>query len=80
MKKYTLEYPVNFSNNQVTEIELRRPKGKHLKNIGADAGLGEIMDIAAGCSDYPPVFFDELDAVDYVGVSEVIAGFLASGR
>jgi len=79
MEVYKLEYPVEYDNKQVTEIEIRRPKGKHVKEISGDK-MSDLMGIAHHITDYTDGFFDELDAVDYLGVSDVIGGFLQSGQ
>jgi len=80
METYTLKYPVTWDDKEVTDIEVRRPKGKHIKRVGATSDLGSMMNIAASITDYTPKFYDELDAVDYLGVAEVIGGFLDNGQ
>lgn len=64
---------------EVTEVELRRPKGKDIKGIGKDVSLDDILKIAAKISAYSPRFYDELDAVDVMKISEVVGDFLDSG-
>lgn len=75
-----LLYPIEWDEEgEVTEIELKRPKGKHIKHLGKDVSMKEIFDIASKVSGYTPAFFDELDAADCLQVSEVIGDFLDSG-
>lgn len=77
-----LEYPIEWGKDQglVEEIELQRPKGKHIKGINKDVGMKQLLDIASKISGYTPAFYDELDAVDCLKVTEVIGDFLDTGR
>ncbi len=76
-----LAYPIDWDNDEeITFIELKRPKGKHIKGLGKDPGIKDILDIASKVSGYSPRFFDELDAVDCLKVSEVIGDFLEDGQ
>lgn len=79
-KVYKLQEPVEFGKRTVAEITLKRPKGKHLKDLGKDAKLGDIMSIAPKISGEPQEIFDEMDGADYLAVSEVIGDFLDNGQ
>lgn len=79
--KYKLQYPIDWGEEGfVTEIEFKRPKGKHIKSIGKNASMDDIFRIAGKISGYTPAFFDELDAADCVEISEIIGDFLDGGR
>lgn len=76
-----LDYPIEYGEEGlVSEIELKRPKGKHLKGLTKDVGYNDIIKIASKVSGYPPSFFDEMDAADCTEVSEAIGDFLDNGR
>ena len=77
---YPLEWATEDGKQEVTEVEFRRPKGKDIKGIGKDVSLDDILKIAAKVSKFSPRFFDELDAVDCMKVSEVIGDFLDNGQ
>lgn len=78
--KVTLAYPIEWGEEGLVDaIELKRPKGKHLKGLGKDVGMGDIFKIASKVSGYTPAFFDEMDAADCLKISEVIGDFLDSG-
>jgi len=64
----------------LTHIELKRPKGKHIKGLTKDVGMTDIFKIAGKVSGYTTAFFDELDAADCLQVSEVIGDFLDGGQ
>lgn len=78
--KIDLDYPVEWGEEGlVRSIELKRPKGKHIKNINRDVGIAQLLEIASKISGYTPAFFDELDAVDCLKVTEAIGDFLERG-
>lgn len=75
-----LQFPFKWDgDDDVTELELKRPKGKHLRGLGKDVSMHDLFQIAAKVSGYTPKFFDEMDAVDCIKVTEVIGDFLDSG-
>ena len=82
-----LEWPFEWSTSEgkreITEITLGRPKGKHLKGIGKDVGMGDMFRIASKIAQddfVTPAFFEEMDAADCMTVTEVIGDFLDNGR
>ena len=81
-----LKYPFEWADadgsgkKEITEVEFRRPKGKDIKGIGQDVSLEDILKVAAKISPYSPRFFDEMDAVDCMAVSEVVNSFLDGGQ
>jgi hypothetical protein len=80
-----LSYPLEWAGaegvkKEITEVEFRRPKGKDIKGMGRDVSLEDILKIAARVSDYSPRFFDELDGIDCMKISEVINDFLDDGQ
>lgn len=76
-----LEYPIEWGKDKepVSEITLKRPKGKHIKNLDGNVNMAQLLGIASKVSGRPPVFFDEMDAADVVKVTEAIGDFLESG-
>lgn len=79
--KVEFDYPIEWGEEGlVKSIELKRPKGKHIKNLSRDIALKHLLEIAGKVSGRTPAFFDELDAGDCFKVSEVIGDFLDTGR
>ena len=76
---FELDYPVQWDGKEVSKITFRRPKGKEIKRIKGTT-LGDLMQLAPVISDYSESFYDDLDAADYVAISEVISDFLERGR
>lgn len=72
--------PVVFGSETVTEITLQRPKGKHLRKLPMDPGVGDFLDLAGNLCGRPRSFMDELDAEDVMKVAEAVADFLPGGR
>ena len=78
--KIDLDYPLEWGEEGlVKSIELKRPKGKHIKSLGRDANMSDMLKIAGKISGYTPAFFDEMDAADCLKVTEVIGDFLDVG-
>jgi len=80
--KIPLEFPFSWGEGGlVEEIELKRPKGKHIKKLGKDVLMESLLIVAAKVcvGDFTPAFFDEMDAADCITVTEVIGDFLEGG-
>lgn len=78
--KYTLQEPFNFGSEEITEIVLKRPKGKHLKKLPMEPTMGDFLDLAARLCDRSPAFIDEMDVIDVQEVAEIVQGFLGNGQ
>lgn len=79
--EYPLEWPGENGKEMISEIEFRRPKGRDIKDLGKDVSMDDIIKIAVkiNTKGFTPHFFDGLDGVDYLNVTEVIGDFLDSG-
>ncbi len=76
-----LDFPIEWGEEGlVTEIILKRLKGKHIKSMGKDAIMGDMFKMAGKVCGYSPAFFDEMDATDCMKVTEVIGDFLEGGQ
>ena len=78
-KTIVLVEPVNFGSEEVTEVVLQRPKGKHLRKLPMDPGVGDFLDLAGNLCGRPRTFMDELDAEDVMKIAEAVADFLPGG-
>ncbi len=75
-----LDYPIKWGEGGLVDsVELKRPKGKHLRKLNRDVGMSQLLDIASKVSGYTPSFFDEMDASDCMKVTEAIQDFLDVG-
>lgn len=75
-----LDYPIEYDGKSITQIELKRPKGKHLKHFPVSPGIGDLLDMGCRVSGLAQYVFDEMDAADVTKVCEVLADFLAGGQ
>ena len=80
MKRYKLHFPVEYDGQAISELELKRPKGKHLKNLPDQPKLSDMIVLAAKVSGLPLKVFDEMDGYDLGEVQEILGGFLTRGR
>ena len=80
-KTVRLTQPIAWDGKTVTEVQVRRPKVKDLRamerdNSAAVTQIDQGVAMAALLTELPVEILDEMDAVDFAAVSEVIAGFL----
>ena len=79
-----LSQPIAWDGKDIAEVQIRRPKVKDLRAMERDAGntpnqIDQGVAMAALLTDLPVEVIDEMDAVDFAAISEVIAGFLPQG-
>ena len=79
-----LSQPIVWEGKTVTEVQVRRPKVKDLRAMERDgtnpaSQIDQGVAMAALLTELPIAMIDEMDAVDFAAVSEVIAGFLPQG-
>lgn len=76
-----LEYPVEFADEEITEIKLRRATGKDLKLAmkGSNAVQDSIA-LAVRLSGQMPAVFDIMDASDLTAVLSEVGNLLQSGQ
>lgn len=75
-----LEYPIDFGDELIEEVELRRPKGLDIEHLSAKPSMKELLQIGQKISGYTPALFKKMDAVDCITVAEEVGNFLASGQ
>lgn len=73
--------PFKVKERMVTEVTIRRPKVRDLRALEKirEPGATELdqgIAMAATLCDLPPDAMDEMDAADFVSISEVLGGFL----
>lgn len=76
-----LEYPVEFADEEIVEIKLRRATGKDLKL--AMKGVNAVQDsiaLAVRLSGHLPAVFDIMDAADLTAVLSEVGNLLQSGQ
>ncbi len=83
-KAIRLSHPIAWDGKTVTEVQVRRPKVKDLRAMERDTStsanqIDQGVAMAALLTELPAEIIDEMDAVDFAAVSEVIAGFLPQG-
>jgi hypothetical protein len=76
-----LSIPLKVGDEMIAEVTIRRPKVKDLRAMerAREPGATEMdqgVAMAATLCDLPLQAMDEMDAVDFASVSEVVARFL----
>ena len=74
-----LKFPVVVDGQEYAELNMRRCKVKD-RRLAAQKKTPEDQEITliANLCEVPPGVLDELDAVDYAALQEVLTGFFAS--
>lgn len=76
--KIKLNTPINFGDQTITEINIRRPIAKDFRSLTSmDKPFAAMLDFAASLADLPPAAIDKLDVDDVPAVVEVVSGFLS---
>ena len=78
--KYALKYPVTVGTEKITELTLRRPTVKELRQSGGGNALAASFELVARLADVPLSTIDQLDGADGVAVLEIVEDFLPSSR
>jgi hypothetical protein len=76
---YKLQFPVEYGDDLITELKIRRPQGKHLRGLKLNA-LDEVdvaLDLFGSLSGQPPRVIDLIEAEDITAVMEVLGNFLS---
>lgn len=76
-----LRGPSGDREEEVTEVTVSRPKGKHLKQAARYKSEDEAdMSLIAPLTGLSEKDVDELDAVDLMAIGAIIRGFVQPGR
>jgi len=79
--KLKLLYPFKWDEDEeIAEVEFKRPKGKDMKKLGQNPGVEETLEIASKISGMTPSFFLEMDGADVMRVIELVNTFLDPGQ
>ena len=75
--KIVLQHPIKVDGVEVSELSLRRPKVRDLQKIESVSGeISKVVALASALADLSPEQVAEIDAADFVKISEAVAGFL----
>lgn len=76
-----LEYPFEFADKEITEINLRRATGKDLKlSMKGTNSVQDSIALAARLSGEVPAVFDAMDGSDLTEVLSQVGNLLQSGQ
>ena len=71
-----LDYPVEWGDEIVTEVCIKRPRGKHIKNLGDDVKVGDMLRIASKCSGVSMGVFEDMASPDVMKVADAVGDLL----
>lgn len=79
MQTFKLKYPIEFGQEVITELEITRPKAKHIKGIANIDSTDGMLVVISRITGKPPKVIDDLDFEDLQGISEIIQNFTGAG-
>ena len=76
---YKLQFPVEYGDNLISELKIRRPQGKHLRGLKLNVleDIEVALDLLGKLSGQPPQAIDLLELPDIMAVMEVLGDFLS---
>lgn len=82
---HTLKHPIEIKTKDsekiietITEVTLRRPKGKHLRRLDKFKGdATQTLALIGELTELPATALDEMDGEDIMILGEMIEGFFA---
>lgn len=77
---YELLDPIEHGSEKITRLDFKPLKAKHMKEIGAKAGIADFLKIAVKLTGISSAALDEMSGRDTMKVVDVVAGFLKDGQ
>lgn len=78
---YTLAHPITFGGQEIVELEVRRPKLRDMKKAQqVKNDLERSIKMLADLTEQSPATIEELDMVDFDGVSKMVDGFMPNAE
>lgn len=80
--KYQLKNPVQHGSEIVTEINVRKPTVKDLRQmpVGGNLKLGDWAEVIISCGDQPKSVVDKIEIDDMFELTGLMGNFLPVGR
>lgn len=76
-----LAYPIEFAGSSISELKVRRPKGKDMRWLPeGQAGVDKMFPFFALLAGVEEGVLDEMDAADLMKLGEIVTGFLQEAK
>jgi hypothetical protein len=72
---FKLEEPIKHGKETIVELELMKPKAKHIRDLSAEPNMSEILDFIGAISAQPSSVIDELSMGDVTKLGEFMQAF-----
>lgn len=74
---YRLQHPITVAGQEIIELEVRRPKLRDMKKAQqVKNDLERSIKMLADLTEQPPATIEELDMVDFDGLSKMVDAFM----
>ena len=74
--EYTLLFPIEWGDDEISKLTLKRPKAKHIKHLSDRSDLGAILRIVSKVSGLSQAIIDELDSKDATALADLMGELL----
>jgi len=75
-----LEDPIEWGEETIEKLVLKRPKAKDMEHLPADPTFKDLLLMAQKCARVPRKVIQDLDSEDAISVVEAVSDFLDSGQ
>lgn len=73
---YKLTYPIEWGDEMIETITLKRPKAKHIAHLSEKSGLGDILRVISKVSGHSQAIINELDGQDATALADLMGELL----
>lgn len=70
-----LTEPVEWGDKKITQLEMSKPKAKHLRKLSTEPNMDEMLDLVADLAGQPEGMIDELEMIDATTACEFFGSF-----
>lgn len=76
---YRLQYPIQWGDDYVTELEFRRMRLKDMRKL-PDDDMENLAELLSRLTGHPPSLIAEIDMTELDEIKEIIQGFLPKSQ
>lgn len=75
-----LKESVKHGSELISQLEIQRPKAKHIRALPAEPKTGDLLDLAGKLCGQVPSVIDELSIPDAMALLEIVGNFMEPGQ
>lgn len=79
-KMITLDDPIQYGSEKISELEIRKPKAKDMRGMPLQMGMDDMLKLAGRLTGQPDSVIDELSFGDLGKVMDEVGKLMPDGR